>query len=500
MIATISGLSDAAAARYGNRTAVTIIGDRSLSFQDIGMFAGRLAGGLAAIGLRPGDRIALHLPNGWRWIVAYHAIARLGGVFVPCNILLTTDEVGWIIDDAEVACQILPVDRVDAIYAVQSHRPLTLSDVDLDSLMTSEWIPSVSRDPDDLFTIGYTSGTTGRPKGAMQSHRAVAASVAMTATIHVRHSGDRILTALPFAHVYGNVVMNSGLLAGSELYVLPRFDAGKALAAIGEHGITLFEGVPTMFYQMLAHADIGSFDLKSLSRCTVGGQTMPVAKIEDVAVRFGCPLLELWGMTEVAGPAITHSPFWSPRHGSVGLPFPGTEVRITSLDRPGQTVIPGEAGEILVRGPLVMSGYWRNPGATSGAIDVEGWLATGDVGFVDGDGYVFVVDRLKDMIITGGYNIYPAEVEQVLALHPAVAMSAVTGIADPEKGELAQAYIVLAGGQCAEEADLDAHCRSRLAPYKVPRRYIFVDELPRTSTGKILRRALREPSSSALLA
>ncbi|WP_242128139.1 AMP-binding protein [Sphingobium sp. Sx8-8] len=495
MIATIAELSGAAAARYGPRTAVTILGGSALSFHDLDAKAGRLAGGLAAHGLGQGDRIALHLPNGLDWIIAYHAIARLGAVVVPCNILLAPEEVGWITDDAEVAAQIIASDRTDAIRGAQKVLPLTITEKDLDRLMTSDWIKAVRCEPDDLFTIGYTSGTTGRPKGATQTHRAVTASVGMTATIHARHDGDRILTALPFPHVYGNVVLNTSLLVGSTLFVLPRFDASDALAAIGRNGITLFEGVPTMFYQMLAHPDVRSAQLHSLRRCTVGGQTMPRAKIEEVIERFGCPLLELWGMTEVAGPAITHSPYWPARHGSIGLPFPGMEVRIGSLQQAGTVSKPMEAGEILVRGPLVTKSYWRNSGATAEAIDAAGWLATGDVGYADPDGYIFVVDRLKDMIITGGYNIYPAEVEQILALHSAVAMSAVVGVPDAEKGELAHAYIVLAGESEADEAVLNAHCRVHLAPYKVPRRYIFVDELPRTSTGKILRRALRGPSS-----
>lgn len=494
MIATIAELSGAAAAQYGARTAVTILGGSAMSFQELDAMSGRFAGALAAKGLGRGDRIALHLPNGLDWIVAYHGIARLGAVVVPCNILLTPEEVGWISDDAEVAAQVVALDRADAIRGAQKVRPLTITEADFDRLLTSDWIEAVRCEPGDLFTIGYTSGTTGRPKGATQTHRAVTASVGMTATIHARHEGDRILTALPFPHVYGNVVLNTGLLAGSALFVLPRFDASEALAAIGRHGITLFEGVPTMFYQMLAHPDVGSAQLHSLRRCTVGGQTMPLAKIEDVVARFGCPLLELWGMTEVAGPAITHSPYWPARHGSIGLPFPGTEVRIGSLQNAGGICKPMEAGEILVRGPLVTKSYWRNPGATAEAIDASGWLATGDVGYADPDGYIFVVDRLKDMIITGGYNIYPAEVEQVLATHPAVAMSAVVGVPDAEKGELAHAHIVLTGGHEADEAALNTHCRAHLAPYKVPRRYIFVDELPRTSTGKILRRALREPS------
>ncbi|BBD99636.1 AMP-dependent synthetase [Sphingobium amiense] len=494
MIATMAELSGAAAARYGTRTAVTILGGSSISFHDIDAMAGRFAGGLAALGLGRGDRIALHLPNGLDWIIAYHAIARLGGVVVPCNILLTPAEVGWITDDAEVAGQIVASDRCDLIRTAQKGSPRTITERDFARLLASDWINAASCDPDDLFTIGYTSGTTGRPKGANQTHRAVAGSVGMTATIHARHEGDRILTALPFPHVYGNVVLNAGLLAGSALFVLPRFDAGDALAAIARHEITLFEGVPTMFYQMLTHPDVEVADLRTLRRCTVGGQTMPLAKIEEVVTRFGCPLLELWGMTEVAGPAITHSPYWPARHGSIGLPFPGMEVRIGSLQQAGGIAKPLEAGEILVRGPLVTKSYWRNPRATAEAIDAEGWLATGDVGYADPDGYIFVVDRLKDMIITGGYNIYPAEVEQVLATHPAVAMSAVVGVPDAEKGELAHAYIVLAAGCEPDEAVLNTHCRAILAPYKVPRRYHFVNELPRTSTGKILRRALRDPS------
>ncbi|HEY0178562.1 MAG TPA: AMP-binding protein, partial [Dokdonella sp.] len=342
------------------------------------------------------------------------------------------------------------------------------------------------------FTIGYTSGTTGRPKGAMLTHRCVFSSLSGTATVHVRHDGDVVLSSLPFPHVYGNIVMNAMFLAGTRLVATPKFDAAEAFALIASERVTLFEGVPTMYYQMLAHPGLDAADLSSLDRCTVGGQTMPVANIEAVMRRFGCPLLELWGMTEVAGPAITHSPYAVPRPGSIGLPLPGMQVRIAALDDASRDVPPGEAGELLVRGPLVMAGYYGNPAATAQALDANGWLATGDVARVDADGYVFVVDRKKDMIITAGYNVYPAELEQVIATHPDVVMSAVAGFPDEEKGEIAVAFVVRRDGAALDEAALIAHCRRHLAAYKVPRAVRFVDTLPRTSTGKLMRRALAE--------
>jgi len=272
----------------------------------------------------------------------------------------------------------------------------------------------------------------------------------------------------------------------------PKFDPDAALALIASERVTLFEGVPTMYYQLLAHADIGRADLSSLTRCTVGGQTMPVAKLEAVVRRFGCPLLELWGMTELAGPATSHSPYWAPRPGSIGLPFPGMQARIADLDEPGRDAAPGTPGELLVRGPLVTTGYYNNPAATAQALDAQGWLATGDIAYADADGYLFVVDRKKDMIITAGYNVYPAELEQVVAMHPDVVMTAVAGFPDEEKGEIAVAFVVRRQGAALDEATLLSHCRRHLAAYKVPRSVRFVQDLPKTSTGKLMRRALAD--------
>lgn len=493
--AEIASLLKNAALTYGNKTALTLSSGGAYTFTELDDLAGRFAGGLAQLGIRRGDRVTLYVPNGWEWIVAYHGIARLGAVVVPANILLSMEEVAFMAANSGSTALIMPANREMAL--AQSESPLVVkrdwdgAPVAFFALLQDLYLDPVEVTSNDLVTIGYTSGTTGRPKGAMLTHGCVHASLVATTTQHVRHSGDTLLTALPFPHVYGNIVMNSALVCGARLVAMPRFDAGEALGLISREQVTLFEGVPTMYYQMLAQPGIASANLSTLTRCTVGGQTMPLAKIEAVVQRFGCPLLELWGMTELAGPAVTHSPYWVPRHGSIGLPVPGLEARICDLEDRTREAASGSAGELMVRGPLVMAGYWQNDSATADAIDRDGWLATGDVAQIDDEGFVTIVDRKKDLIITAGYNIYPAELEQVIAMHPAVAMVAVAGVADDEKGEIARAVVVRHANAELGEAELLEHCSKHLARYKIPKLITFADDLPRTSTGKILRRALR---------
>jgi long-chain acyl-CoA synthetase len=495
---TISDLTACAAAQFGERAAIFIDGGAVATFTEIDSRAARFAGGLAALGVGQGDRVVIYLPNSIEWVVAYHAVAKLGAVVVPANILLSAAEVGFIAADSEAKVVLCDRSRLEAVISCipELSRPLLIAPLADHDEMSFERVAAGSAlkccdvAPDDLFTIGYTSGTTGKPKGAMMSHRAVYDSTAMTATIHVRHSGDRVLSALPLPHVYGNVVLNAAFMAGYELHVMPRFDAARALELIETKRITLLEGVPTMYYQLLQLPELKEGAGGSLTRCTVGGQTMPTAYLSEVEQKFGCPLLELWGMTEVAGPATSHSPYWGPRHGSIGLPFPGTEVRIVALDDANAVAAVAVAGELQVRGPQVTQGYWNNSEATAAAFDVDGWFSTGDIATRDADGYLRIVDRRKDMIITAGYNVYPAELEQVIAMHPSVAMVAVAAIPDAAKGELAKAFIVLRPGQQCSEDEILVHCRNLLAAYKVPRAVAFVDDLPRTSTGKIMRRAL----------
>ena len=338
MQTSIGHLATNGAERWGTRLAVQFAGDRGLSFAEIDMLAGRFAGGLNAIGIRPGDRVVLHLSNGWRWIVAYHALARMGAVIVPANIVLSPDELSFVVINsgaktAVVEADHAPIVRKNARAIVAEGYPCN-DDISFDDLLQAETRAPIDLEPATLLTIGYTSGTTGKPKGAMLSHGNIFSSVAHTATIHVRHENDRVLSALPLAHVYGNVVMNACLMTGAVLHGQARFSADDALQTISEERITLFEGVPTMYYQMLGSPVLADAELSSLTRCTVGGQSMPASKINAVKQRFGCPVLQLWGMTELAGPAVSHSPYWPAAHQSIGLPFPGTEIRIADLENP----------------------------------------------------------------------------------------------------------------------------------------------------------------------
>jgi long-chain acyl-CoA synthetase len=502
----INGLSLAAANRYENAIAVSVVGGPRVTFREIEERAARFAGGLRALGFKRADRLLLHLPNGWQWIVAYYAVARLGGVVVPANILLSAAEVAYMAADSAATILVMPTERCESVATScreWNHLSAQIiatgpsppgNAIPYEALLAAAAAGIEEVAPEDLFTIGYTSGTTGKPKGAMLSHRCVFLSTALTATIHVRRRGDVVVSALPLPHVYGNVVMNASFLVGAQLVLLERFEADVALRSIEAERATMFEGVPTMYYYMLSHANLPSTDLSSLDRCTVGGQTMPAHKIEAVEQAFGCPLLELWGMTEVAGPAISHSPYLPPRPGSIGLVFPTIEAKITDPTDPSIELAPDTPGELLVRGPTITCGYWRNAEATREAITADGWLRTGDIARRDSQGYLYVVDRKKDVIITAGYKIYPAELEHVIALHPAVAMVAVAGTPSDEKGELAKAFIVLRPQSQATTQDIMEHCRSHLAAYKRPRAIEFVEDLPKTSTGKILRRALRGPT------
>ncbi|HWL73420.1 MAG TPA: AMP-binding protein, partial [Burkholderiaceae bacterium] len=439
----------------------------------------------------------------WEWVVSYYAIHKLGAVANPINVMLTPDEVAYVANDCGAKVILASADKGDALASVRERCPIehiiVFSDVvpngvirfaDVLSSGESSFLVAIVA-PESLCTIGYTSGTTGRPKGAMLSHRAVLTSTAMTATLHMRTADDVGVSALPCSHVYGNVVLNGAMWYGMKLVLIQKFSEHEVFEAIRHHKATIFDGVPTMYMYLLAHPDRQQYDTSSLQRCTVGGQTMPVAKIQQCEAEFGCPLLELWGMTELAGVATTHPLYGQNRHGSIGLAIPGIECRIADTDDPTRSLPPEEVGEILVRGSIVMLGYYGNDEATKEAIGADGWLRTGDLGRMDKDGYFYVVDRKKDLIITGGFNVYPAELERVVAAHPAVAMVAVGSQQDEVKGEVAKAYIVLKPGMTATAEDVLSFCREHLAAYKMPRSIQFVDHLPKTSTGKLMRRMLK---------
>lgn len=499
---TLGNILPYAAERFGNKTALVFL-EREFSFRELDALTSQLASGLQKLGVGAGDRITLYSNNCWEWVVSYYAIHKLGAVANPINVMLTPEEVAYVANDCGAKAILASADKGDTLASIRERCPvehiILFGDAVpegvrkfADILGSGEpGFTPASVDPDSLCTIGYTSGTTGYPKGAMLSHRAVLTSTAMMATLHMRTSADVGVSALPCSHVYGNVVLNGALWYGMKLVLLQKFIELNVFEAIQQHRATIFDGVPTMYMYLLAYPDREKFDTTSLQRCTVGGQTMPIAKIEQCEAQLGCPLLELWGMTELAGVATTHPVYGQNRHGSVGLAIPGIECRIADVDDPTRTLPPEEVGEIVVRGPIVMQGYYGNEEASNEAIISGGWLRTGDLGRVDKDGYFYVVDRKKDLIITGGFNVYPAELERIVAAHPAVSMVAVGPQSDDLKGEVAKAYIVLKPGMTATEDEVLSFCRQHLAAYKMPRVVQFVEDLPKTSTGKLMRRKLK---------
>jgi long-chain acyl-CoA synthetase len=490
-----------AAERFGPKAAL-VAGGRTLTYQELDDLCGRVAGGLHQLGVRPGDRVSLYSPNRWEWVVAYHAALRAGAVVNPINVMLTPEEVAFVLNDCGAAAIFTGGDQAEVMLSVTRDVPALRQVISFDrvsgggtffaDLLESGVGPQVPRPaPAEASTIGYTSGTTGHPKGAVQSHRAVFLNTAALFAVQTRTERDVMLNALPLPHVYGNIVMNGTFMAGATLVMMDRFDAATALTQIGRHRVTVFDGVPTMYAMMLADPSLPGADLSSLRICAVGGQTMPAAKMAEWERRAGAPLLELWGMTELGGAGTSNCSYMPNVHGSIGFALPGAEARVAALDDAKVTVPDGEPGELMIRGPLVMLGYYGNQQATQAAIEPDGWMHTGDIATRDDEGHYFIVDRKKDLIITGGFNVYPAEIERVVASHPAVAMVAVGSVPDETRGELARAYVVLRPGATATEAEIIDHCRPHLAAYKLPRSVRFVPDLPKTSTGKVMRRHLK---------
>jgi long-chain acyl-CoA synthetase len=491
-----------AAARFGARPAL-VTDARTLTYAELDVLSDRVAGALAARGIAPGDRVSIYAQNRWEWFVAYHGVLKAGAVVNPINVMLTPKEVRYVLGDCGARAIFCGADKAPAVLEVAAEVPgvghvVSFGDAPAGAL-AFETLLAAGRErptvpapaPTDLAAIAYTSGTTGYPKGAMLSHRAAFLNCALTGTMHVRTERDVVVTALPAPHVYCNVVVNSIFMAGGTVVLMDRFDPEGALERIERHRATMFEGVPAMYMTMLAQPALGRYALSSLTRCTVGGQTIAESVMRAWEERTGAPLIELWGMTELAGLGTTHALYAPNVHGSIGVALPGVEVRVAAFEDATRPVPTGEAGELMVRGPLVMLGYYGNEKATRETIEPDGWLHTGDVAVADDSGHFRIVDRRKDMIITAGYNVYPAEIERVVVAHPAVAMAAVGAVTDEVKGELARAYVVLKPGAGATEAELIDFCRPHLAAYKLPRSVRFVPDLPKTSTGKIMRRELR---------
>jgi long-chain acyl-CoA synthetase len=497
---TIDQILPGTAKRLPGKIAL-IFGERTISYGELECLTNQAANGLKALGVSKGDRVTLFAPNSVEWVISYIGIAKVGGVLNPVNAMLTAEELAYVVKDCSAKVLMTTAERAGTAQYLKNDGYLneivvlggatntgTITFDDLLSLQ-ADTIEPPSNIPKELSTICYTSGTTGFPKGAMLDHRSVVLNAAMTAAMNVRTERDIQFTGLPLPHVYGTVVMNLSFLLGLTFVMLEKFDARRALESIERHKVSIIDGVPTMYLYMLAHPDFEKFDLSSLRVAVVGGQSMPAAKSLEWQKRSGAPILELWGMTELAGPGIMQHSYCENRLGSVGIMMPFMQGRIADPLDASKTLPDGEVGELMVKGPLNMLGYYGNETATKETIEPDGWLHSGDLCKMDAEGYFYIVDRKKDMILTAGYNIYPAEIERVIAGHPSVAMVGVGAKPDATKGEIA--YIVLKQGASADATGVLDHCRQHLAAYKMPREVQFVPALPTTSSGKIMRRQLK---------
>ncbi|MEQ1786712.1 MAG: AMP-binding protein, partial [Acidimicrobiales bacterium] len=363
--------------------------------------------------------------------------------------------------------------------------------VALDDLLAAEPAPVVERGADDLAVLIFTSGTAGSPKAAMLTHGNLLTNLEQCQAHPGRSQGrdDVVFGVLPLFHIFGlNVVLGLSFVAGATVLLVERFDPQSAVESIVNHGVTVVSGAPTMWAALAALPGTRPGDLATVRLATSGAAKLDPQVQRAIADRFGVGIVEGYGLTE-ASPVVTSGTGLTAPEGSIGVPLPGVHVRLVDAD--GQDSLVGDAGELWVKGPNVFTGYWNDPTATAAALTPDGWLRTGDVAVVDDDGFLFLVDRVKDLIIVSGFNVFPAEVEEVIASHPAVAQVAVIGVPHPHSGEAVKAYVVVEPGVSVEEDDIIHHCEARLARYKCPQKVMFVDEIPLSTTGKVLRKELR---------
>ncbi|MEE1132653.1 MAG: long-chain-fatty-acid--CoA ligase [Caryophanon sp.] len=513
-----------------NNIAVHFMG-KELTYAEVYTSAQKFANYLMTLGLEKGDRVAIMLPNCPQAVIAYYGTLYAGGVVVQTNPLYTERELAYQMKDAGVKI-ILGMDilypRITKVLAqtdiehvivaaIKDYLPFPKNLVypimqkkqygfavnvehrGTNHLFTeimktaSDTPPNVAVASEDLALLQYTGGTTGYPKGVMLTHRNLIANTEMCAAwmYKAEYGKESILGILPFFHVYGmTTVLILAVKMGSKMILLPKFDLDIALKTIDRQEPTLFPGAPTMYIGLISHPLIKKYNLSSIKACLSGSSALPVEVQERFEELTGGKLVEGYGLTETS--PVTHANLiWGERiHGSVGLPWPNTDSAVFAA---GSTkpLPAGEIGEIAVKGPQVMQGYWNRPDETEMTFK-DGWFLTGDLGYMDEKGFFYVVDRKKDMIIAGGFNVYPREVEEVLYEHPAIQECVVVGIPDPYRGETVKAYIVLKEGYSATDDELNKYSRENLAAYKVPRTYEFRTELPKTAVGKILRRQLIE--------
>jgi long-chain acyl-CoA synthetase len=490
------------ARRAPDKTAV-ILGAATLSYGQLDALSDRVAGHLAAAGVTPGDRVGLQLPNIPQFVIAYYGILKAGGVVVPMNVLLKAPEIEFQLRDSGArvlitygafiseSAKAAEAAAVASVYVV-AEPGAPVEGTPFEALLAGDppGPQLATRSPADPAVIIYTSGTTGTPKGAVLSHITLHMNADIPGRLFEFEAGDTVVVALPLFHVFAlSSIMNTCVLLGGTMSLVPRFDPRAVLELIQRDRATVFMGVPTMYIALL-QAPADDLDLSSLRVAISGGAPIPGEVIDAFESRFGTVILEGYGLSETASTTTFNISATERKVYSVGKPVWGVSVQIWDAD--GRPLPAGatHVGEVVVRGINVMTGYYNNPEATARAF-AGGWFHTGDLGYLDEDGFLFIVDRIKDLIIRGGYNVYPREVEEVIYAHPAVAEAAVIGVPDALMGEEVRAIVAVRDGQSVTEAELIDFVKQRVAAYKYPRAIQFRDSLPKNATGKILKKDLR---------
>lgn len=521
--------------KYAETTATEFFGAK-LTYAALWKQIQSFANGLSQMGVQPGTKVAIMLPNCPQAVIAFYAVLWLGGVVVMTNPMYVEREMEhqWVDSEAKYLVvldhlypkvdKVIPKTSIEKIIVtgIKDYLPFPLNwlyrlkawkdklftavPYDKKVLNFSELVHNTPPDPppcpaglDDLALLQYTGGTTGVAKGVMLSHRNILANVVQIAGWfpELRWGKERFVSILPFFHVFGmTVALNFPLYTGSTSILVPKFDVNDFVKTLQKTNPTLFPGVPTIFVAIVNHEKIRSFDLSSIRFCITGSAPMPVEvlrKFEDLTKSV---IIEGYGLTESS--PVTHcNPIRGTRKvGSIGIPLPDTDCKIVDLDLGVNEQPRDTEGELVVRGPQVMQGYWKMPEETAATLR-DGWLYTGDIATMDEQGYTFIVDRKKDMIIAGGYNIYPREVDEVLYEHPQVLDAVTVGVPDPYRGETVKAFIVLKPDEKVTEQEIIQFCKSRLAAYKVPKKVEFRESLPKTTVGKVLRKELRREAIKA---
>jgi long-chain acyl-CoA synthetase len=486
------------AAEHGDRTALKL-DDAEVSYAMLDEGSARVAALLRDKGLEAGDRVGVMLPNVPYFAIAYYGVLRAGGIVVPMNVLLKGREVKFYLEDPGAKVVFAWHDFADAAEkgADDAGAECILVEPGEFEKLLGEHEPQADiadREDDDTAVILYTSGTTGQPKGAELTHSNLRRNAEVSRSLYDTSPDDVVLGALPLFHSFGQTCsLNATMAAGATLTLIPRFDPAKALEIIARDGVTIFMGVPTMYGAMLHDEHADDAETSSLRVCVSGGSALPGELMRNFEEQFDCTILEGYGLSETSPVASFNHSESERKEGSIGTPIEGVEMKV--VDDDGNEVEQGEVGEIVIKGHNVMKGYWDKPDATEDSIK-DGWFHSGDMAKVDEDGYFFIVDRKKELIIRGGYNVYPREIEEVLYEHPAVREAAVVGVPHDDLGEEVGAAVVLKDGEKVSAEELRDFVKEQVAAYKYPRRIWFADDLPKGPTGKILKREIDVPSQT----